>query len=221
MFEGGTTPGAITDTIRQLCNQLVPNIPPRYLPVTPVTGAEPQDCFEVVAQHVRNNGGRICYGWQIWEWPNVMLEAEFHAVWEDRDGKLHDLTPKLSLVERVLFLPDATRVYNGRPVKSVLHVLSPSPAIESFIDACDAEFELMNRGDRAEQHGEIILSGAEVSEYETIQRQKLLAYMQITGHSDLLPPPRNVLDAVKAGRNDPCPCGSGKKVKKCHRELAM
>jgi uncharacterized protein YecA (UPF0149 family) len=21
---------------------------------------------------------------------------------------------------------------------------------------------------------------------------------------------------AKAGRNDPCPCGSGKKVKKCH-----
>jgi hypothetical protein len=221
MFEGGTTPDAITDTIRQLCNQLVPNTPARYLSVTPVTGAEPQDCFAVVEHHVRKNGGRSCYGWQIWEWPHVMLEAEFHAVWEDRDGKLHDLTPKFSLVDRILFLPDATRIYNGRPVKSVLHVLSPSPAIESFIDACDAEFELMNRGDRAEQHGEIMLSGAEVREYETIQRQKLLAYMQITGRSGLLPPPRNVLDAGKARRNDPCPCGSGKKVKNCHRELAM
>jgi preprotein translocase subunit SecA len=24
----------------------------------------------------------------------------------------------------------------------------------------------------------------------------------------------------KVGRNDPCPCGSGKKYKKCHGELA-
>jgi uncharacterized protein YecA (UPF0149 family) len=23
-------------------------------------------------------------------------------------------------------------------------------------------------------------------------------------------------DAMKAGRNDPCPCGSGKKYKRCH-----
>jgi preprotein translocase subunit SecA len=23
-------------------------------------------------------------------------------------------------------------------------------------------------------------------------------------------------DVAKAGRNDPCPCGSGKKYKKCH-----
>lgn len=25
-------------------------------------------------------------------------------------------------------------------------------------------------------------------------------------------------EAVRAGRNDPCPCGSGRKVKKCHKE---
>jgi uncharacterized protein YecA (UPF0149 family) len=25
-----------------------------------------------------------------------------------------------------------------------------------------------------------------------------------------------VRDAPKVGRNDPCPCGSGKKYKKCH-----
>jgi preprotein translocase subunit SecA len=23
-------------------------------------------------------------------------------------------------------------------------------------------------------------------------------------------------DGIKVGRNDPCPCGSGKKYKKCH-----
>ena len=28
--------------------------------------------------------------------------------------------------------------------------------------------------------------------------------------------PRNRFDGDKVGRNDPCPCGSGKKFKKCH-----
>jgi len=28
--------------------------------------------------------------------------------------------------------------------------------------------------------------------------------------------PQAPAPAVKAGRNDPCPCGSGKKYKKCH-----
>jgi preprotein translocase subunit SecA len=27
-------------------------------------------------------------------------------------------------------------------------------------------------------------------------------------------------DAAKVGRNDPCPCGSGKKYKKCHGAAA-
>jgi uncharacterized protein len=27
-------------------------------------------------------------------------------------------------------------------------------------------------------------------------------------------------DAPKVGRNDPCPCGSGKKFKKCHGAAA-
>jgi preprotein translocase subunit SecA len=27
-------------------------------------------------------------------------------------------------------------------------------------------------------------------------------------------------DAPKVGRNDPCPCGSGKKYKQCHGRLA-
>ncbi len=30
-----------------------------------------------------------------------------------------------------------------------------------------------------------------------------------------LPPPQAVRTAPKTGRNDPCPCGSGKKFKKC------
>lgn len=220
MFGGGTTPDAITDTIRHFCSRLVSDAHPRYLAVAPLAGAKPQDCFAVIERHVQNHGGSICYGWQIWEWPQVMLEAEFHAVWEDCSGNLRELTPKLSLVERILFLPDSTRVYNGRQVKSVPHALSPAPEIQTYIQAYDSEFELMNRGARAEQHGEIILSGAELREYKAIQRQKALACLHITGPASHVSTPREEMNAGKVGRNESCPCGSGKKVKKCHRELA-
>jgi preprotein translocase subunit SecA len=27
------------------------------------------------------------------------------------------------------------------------------------------------------------------------------------------------MSALRAGRNDPCPCGSGKKYKKCHMPI--
>jgi preprotein translocase subunit SecA len=32
--------------------------------------------------------------------------------------------------------------------------------------------------------------------------------------------PTPVLSGPKVGRNDPCPCGSGKKYKHCHGQLA-
>ncbi len=34
-------------------------------------------------------------------------------------------------------------------------------------------------------------------------------------HGEVLPPKQVVRPAPKTGRNDPCPCGSGKKYKKC------
>jgi hypothetical protein len=39
-----------------------------------------------------------------------------------------------------------------------------------------------------------------------------------TGGDDVVKTVRN--DGPKVGRNDPCPCGSGKKYKKCHGAAA-
>ncbi|WP_018972765.1 preprotein translocase subunit SecA [Rudaea cellulosilytica] len=48
---------------------------------------------------------------------------------------------------------------------------------------------------------------------------------EATAQADNVPPPplqqgQIVRDAPKVGRNDPCPCGSGKKYKQCHGRLA-
>ncbi len=40
------------------------------------------------------------------------------------------------------------------------------------------------------------------------------------GSGDEAPPQRPVQAGVKVGRNDPCPCGSGKKYKYCHGKLS-
>ena len=34
------------------------------------------------------------------------------------------------------------------------------------------------------------------------------------------PKPQPIQAGPKVGRNDPCPCGSGKKYKQCHGKLA-
>jgi preprotein translocase subunit SecA len=52
----------------------------------------------------------------------------------------------------------------------------------------------------------------------SIQRQheKELKELQFLGSNGAGPKPAPAAAASKVGRNDPCPCGSGKKYKKCH-----
>lgn len=175
-----------------------------FLPVTPVPWAEANDCFAIVNKQVREKGGSICCGWLIWEWPTVYIEAEFHAVWKDAAGELHDITPEQLSVQNVLFLPDNARSYDGRQVNNVRRALSTHSDVASFIAAADAEFELMNRGARVYEHGQIELRDDEGREFIAIRQQKQAAYAAI------------VAGLPRPGRNNPCPCGSGRKFKKCH-----
>jgi hypothetical protein len=133
-----------------------------------------------------------------------MVEAEFHAVWRDPNGALHDLTPKALPIHRILFLPDPVRVYEGRQVNNIRRAISSAGAVKDFIEAADAMFEFMNRGERANQHGQLRITAEEAIELKLIRQQGTKAYARILAS---LPSP---------GRNDPCPCGSGRKFKKCH-----
>jgi preprotein translocase subunit SecA len=46
------------------------------------------------------------------------------------------------------------------------------------------------------------------------KKQKELEHARMAGGGDSAPVQRRT--GEKVGRNDPCPCGSGKKFKKCH-----
>jgi preprotein translocase subunit SecA len=47
------------------------------------------------------------------------------------------------------------------------------------------------------------------------KKEKEMAELQFVG-GDGSTGPKQVVAGQKVGRNDPCPCGSGKKYKKCH-----
>lgn len=46
--------------------------------------------FPLVDERVRLCGGSVCVGWAIWEWPAILVEAEFHAVWKNPAGEIFD-----------------------------------------------------------------------------------------------------------------------------------
>lgn len=198
-----TTPPTISDPIKKLCEELSHGTQPVFLEITPVANAQPKDCFPVVERQIAQHGGSICYGWQIWEWPSVFIEAEFHAVWRDNEGVLHDITPKDIPLERILFLEDPVRRYEGKQVNNVRRAISERPEVQEFIDASDADFEFMNRGERANQDS-LSLTQFESAELMAIKERAFNAYNKI------------VANIPQIGRNDPCSCGNGKKYKKCH-----
>jgi preprotein translocase subunit SecA len=47
-------------------------------------------------------------------------------------------------------------------------------------------------------------------------KEKELAGLQFVGGDGSSVAKKQVINNDKVGRNDPCPCGSGKKYKKCH-----
>ncbi len=58
-----------------------------------------------------------------------------------------------------------------------------------------------------------------IRQYQRRKRREQ-AEMQMVGSGAAMEKPQQVIRREKIGRNDPCPCGSGKKYKKCHGAAA-
>ena len=193
-------PDLSSPLVTDLCNMIVPNGSPIYVPCRIETQAQKNDCFSVVQNKVESFGGNIQHGWQIWKMKEIMIEAEFHAVWVDSHGDYLDIAPKDIHVEKILFLPDANLIYEGRQVNNIRKNITGDQVVQDLIDLCDAKFRFENKGERAFQH-EIILNDSEKRFYE-----KISDAFSFVGPM--------IAKGLKG--NSPCPCNSRKKYKVCH-----
>ena len=93
---------------KEFCARIRSGARPQLMVIQPEPGSEPNYCFFSVRERVRRDGGRIQLGWSIWEWPEVYLEAERHAVFAPADGSPWlDISPALvPEITARLFLPD-------------------------------------------------------------------------------------------------------------------
>ncbi|MBU1447566.1 MAG: zinc chelation protein SecC [Gammaproteobacteria bacterium] len=203
-YHGPVTPAEVGRELASLCASLAPNVEPIYVSAKPIEGAPKNECFPLVEAIVSQEGGMVLLGWSLWEFPGVFVEAELHAVWSSPTGELIDVTPKNHPVGRILFLPSNNAVYSGRQTNNIRRALSNDPCVTEYFATFDREFELLNRGARADQHGEIELTDSEADEYNSIQERKAFLFPQI------------LLLAAHIGAYTPCPCNSGKKVRWCH-----
>lgn len=193
-----TTPSEITRAVRRLIEAVVPRGEAVYLTVKPAADAVVNECFPNVEAKIARAGGRMLCGWQLWEWPHVLVEAEFHAVWESPEGEMVDITPKPHGETRILFVPDERRPYDGVAVDNLRMPLRDDQVIRHFIQASEAIVRVMNRGERISQYGQISVPRAEIN--PLLLAQGFLGESLASGLRD----------------HDPCLCGSGGKYKRCH-----
>ncbi|WP_238978994.1 SEC-C domain-containing protein [Novilysobacter arseniciresistens] len=193
-----TTPPRVTRHIQRLIEKVVPGGQPVNLTVQPEAGAVVNECFPNVEAKIASAGGRMQCGWQIWEWPQVMVEAEFHAVWVSPEGQFVEITPKPHGEATILFVPDARRSYTGIAVDNVRMPVRDDLLICHFIKASEAIVQVMNRGECASQYGHVSVPAHEIE--PLMMAQSFLGQSISSGLRD----------------HDPCLCGSGGKYKRCH-----
>jgi len=189
------TPTDLNAPVFALCNELAKAIQPVFLALRAEHDAIPQECYDNVEQKIRRDGGWTQHGWTIWEWPSVLVEAEFHCVWRSPDGELVDITPKQEGDESILFLPDPKRQYSGKQVDNVRRPVRDDRLIRAFIYRAQELFRITNVGNRARG-----LSRGEVARIMTLEAEKQAMGM-----------------ALVQGETDhrPCFCDSGRKFRNC------
>lgn len=191
-----TTPEKITDKIMELCRRIVPGEVPQYVPVKPEEWSRPMECFPNVEQMVKRYGGQQVNGRAIWQWSNVLVEAEAHAVWKSPEGQLIDITPHDNSEDKILFLCDESMIYSGEQIGNIRLALTGSPLAAELIELSEKTEEIMSE----------YKPGTKIPVTEL---QRKLAPLASRRQELIMQLNR------KVERNDPCPCMSGLKYKKC------
>jgi hypothetical protein len=143
------------------------------LAIKPDVECAPGDCFENVRRKVEREGGRIQYGWALWEWPKVFIEAEHHAVYESVTGPAWvDITPCAEGCRRRFFLPDDEAPYafqdEGLRRDNIRIALSDDPNIDEFFKAAKRRSDFYNRLPGV---GLVAISHLEQREIEKLDRR--------------------------------------------------
>jgi hypothetical protein len=123
---------------------------PNFITITPEPSCDPNDCFECIRRKVTREGGRIQFGWSIWEWPHVYIEAEHHAVYEPPAGSpWKDITPAPSAeIRHPLFLPDNDATYDFES-EGILRdnkrlALNDDPLIQELFAVAEKRVAILN-----------------------------------------------------------------------------
>lgn len=147
----------IPQYILEFCQE-ISDQDPRIIPLRPIAQKPLNECLTIVPEHITKHGGKQKFGWCIHVWKGVLVEAEFHCVWETPEGNLVDLTPKKEHGDAIIFIPDPDIKYTGVQIENIRKPLTNNPDVKEFIQLFEEYFQHMNKGDLATQYGLISIS---------------------------------------------------------------
>ena len=185
-----TTPLQFDDKIEQLLKELGKTKDDIYKVSTVEATGEPGWCFENSFKFLKEHpdGFTPVFGWMIWQNLNV-TEAEYHCLVESADGTLREVTKTRDGEKEIWFVRDQKE--------------NPAQELNKVIEgiAKNTFKRVLNVVIADEEYKRNYADGMKVLESLTAGFGK---------------PYQSLRVEKKVGRNDPCPCGSGKKYKICH-----
>lgn len=188
----------------RFCELIVPGAQPRLMPIRPSPGSQPLDCFSNARQLAETQGGRIQFGWSIWEWPRVYIEAEHHAVYAPPNGiPWIDVTPAVDGDTTRVFVPDDAAIYDfdNENVRRENHrmPLITDPLVGQLFALAVRQNQIMSQVPGV---GMVSVPVRIAMEMDQIAESKARVVHQI--------------GMKYTPRNQRCFCGSGDKFKHCH-----
>jgi len=162
--------------------------------------------------HLKEGIGLRGYGQKD---PLIEYKKESFALFQDMMDRIEDET-----IRYLFFLQVTTGEPGGNGLAPARPVLPFNPDADEYEEEEENEEELVGENGTNGVNAEQRRAAQNVVEDFTrnIQRKKdkEMAELQFVGGSGTATEKKQAISEKKAGRNDPCPCGSGKKYKKCH-----
>jgi len=143
------TPDISREDVQAFCQDHFLAGLPRYVLVQVANWALPAECFPNVATMVKKKGGKLVLGWHLWEIPGLLLEAEYHCVWEKPSGILVDITPQRPGYEeeRILFVPRRKDRLGKNPPDNIRRPLSNDEDIALMCNLKEQYVKLSAQGE--------------------------------------------------------------------------
>lgn len=164
-----SVPSSDSPGVERLCSMYGLRESPQLIPHSPIDGYSLHECHSNVSKHVSMHGGKEIVGWVIWNNLNLFLEAEQHAVWENPQGQLIDITPDECNFDTHLFIPDSRVSFAGYSSDNLRFSLSDNPLVAEYISLKERIYSITLAGTRVGEKKTVELSSEESMLYYRLQ----------------------------------------------------